>query len=250
MTTQFDPTDPTRFEEMYRDGRLQHGLPAATPWDIGGPQPVVQQLVALGAIKGEVLDPGTGPGHHAIYYASKGYSATGIDGSEGALERARDNAKKAGVSVNFQLADATKLEGLDGRFDTVVDCAFYHTFSTEPELQKSYVQALRRATKPGARLYMFEFGEHNVNGFKMPRSLSENDFRDVLPTGGWEITYLGTTTYQVNMSAETLEMMAKRNPDMADQMQTFMDLFRAIEPRLVNGRVHAPFWEVHATRVD
>jgi SAM-dependent methyltransferase len=250
MTTQSDPTDPTRFEEMYRDERLQHGLPAATPWDIGGPQPVVQQLVALGAIKGEVLDPGTGPGHHAIYYASKGYSATGIDGSEGALERARDNAKKAGVSVNFQLADATKLEGLGGRFDTVVDCAFYHTFSTEPELQKSYVQALRRATKPGARLYMFEFGEHNVNGFKMPRSLSENDFRDVLPTGGWEITYLGTTTYQVNMSAETLEMMAKRNPDMADQMQTFMDLFRAIEPWLVNGRVHAPFWEVHATRVD
>jgi SAM-dependent methyltransferase len=250
MTTQSDPTDPTRFEEMYRDERLQHGLPAATPWDIGGPQPVVQQLVALGAIKGEVLDPGTGPGHHAIYYASKGYPATGIDGSEGALERARDNAKKAGVSVNFQLADATKLEGLDGRFDTVVDCAFYHTFSTEPELQKSYVQALRRATKPGARLYMFEFGEHNVNGFKMPRSLSENDFRDVLPTGGWEITYLGTTTYQVNMSAETLEMMAKRNPDMADQMQTFMDLFRAIEPWSVNGRVHAPFWEVHATRVD
>ena len=50
MTTQFDPTDPTRFEEMYRDDRMSHGLPAATPWDIGGPQPVVQRLVALGAI--------------------------------------------------------------------------------------------------------------------------------------------------------------------------------------------------------
>ena len=44
----------------------------------------------------------------------KGYSATGIDGSAGALERARENAQKAGVSVNFELADATKLEGLDG----------------------------------------------------------------------------------------------------------------------------------------
>ena len=75
-------------------------------------------------------------------------------------------------------------------------------------MQKSYAQALHRATKPGARLYMFEFGEGNVNGFKMMRSLSENDFRDVLPVGGWEITYLGTTTYQVNMSAETIELMA------------------------------------------
>jgi SAM-dependent methyltransferase len=250
MTTQFDPTDPTRFEQMYRDDRLSNGLPAATPWDIGGPQPVVQQLVALGAIKGEVLDPGTGPGHHAIYYASKGYAATGIDGSPGALERARENAQKAGVSVNFELADATKLEGLENRFDTVVDCAFYHTFSTEPELQKSYAQALHRATKPGARLYMFEFGEHNVNGFKMLRSLSEKDFRDVLPLGGWEISYLGTTTYQVNMSAETIEMMAARNPDMADQVEDMLARFRAMEPWLVDGRLHAPFWEVHATRAD
>jgi SAM-dependent methyltransferase len=250
MTTQFDPTDPARFEQMYRDDRLSNGLPAATPWDIGGPQPVVQQLVALGAIKGEVLDPGTGPGHHAIYYASKGYSATGVDGSAGAVERARENAQKAGVSVNFELADATKLGGLENRFDTVVDCAFYHTFSTEPELQKSYAQALHRATKPGARLYMFEFGEHNVNGFKMLRSLSEKDFRDVLPLGGWEITYLGTTTYQVNMSAETIEMMAARNPDMADQAQDMLARFHAMEPWLVDGRLHAPFWEVHATRAD
>jgi SAM-dependent methyltransferase len=248
--TAFDATDPTRFEEMYRDERLSHGLPAATPWDIGGPQPVVQQLVALGAIKGEVLDPGTGPGHHAIYYAAKGYKATGIDGSAGAIERARENAQQAGVSVNFELADATRLEGLENRFDTVVDCAFYHTFSTEPELQKSYVQALRRATKPGARLYMFEFGKHDVNGFTMLRSLSEDDFRQVLPLGGWEITYLGTTTYQVNMSAETIEMMAARNPDMAEHAESLLERFRAMEPWLVNGRVHAPFWEVHATRAD
>ncbi len=97
---------------------------------------------------------------------------------------------------------------------------------------------------------MFEFGEGNVNGFKMMRSLSENDFRDVLPVGGWEITYLGTTTYQVNMSAETIELMAARNPDMAEQSKSLLERFRAMEPWLVNGRVHAPFWEVHAARID
>ena len=245
-----DVTDPSRFEEMYRDDRTSNGLPAATPWDIGGPQPVVQQLVALGAVKGDVLDPGTGPGHHAIYYASKGYSATGIDGSAGALARARENAQRAGVSVNFELADATKLDGLEARFDTVVDCAFYHPFSTDPDLQRSYAEALHRATKPGARLYMFEFGEHDVNGVKMLRSLSEDDFRQVLPDRGWEITYLGPTTYQVNMSVETIEMMAARNPDMAEQAQEMLARFRAMEPWLHGGRVHAPFWEVHATRVD
>jgi SAM-dependent methyltransferase len=250
MTIEFDPNDPARFEDAYRDLRVSHGLPAATPWDIGGPQPVVKQLVALGAVRGEVLDPGTGPGHHAIYYASKGHSVTGIDGSEGALERARENARKAGVSVNFQLADAMKLDGLENRFDTVVDCAFYHTFSTDAELQRSYARALHRATKPGARLYMFEFGIGNVNGFRMPRSLSEDDFRQVFPDAGWEITHLGPTTYLVNMSSETLDMMIARNPEAAEQIKPLADRFKTIEPWLTNGLAHAPFWEVHATRVD
>jgi SAM-dependent methyltransferase len=248
--TQPAPVDPSRFEEMYRDEQVTHGLPTATPWDIGGPQPVVQQLVALGAVKGEVLDPGTGPGHHAIYYASKGLSATGIDASPAGLERARENARKAGVSVNFQLADATKLEGLESHFDTVVDCAFYHTFSTDPELQRSYARALHRATKPGARLYMFEFGVGNVNGFQMPRSLSEEDFRLVFPDAGWEISYLGPTTYQVNMSSQAIEMMLARNPDQAEAFEPLLERFRVIEPWLTNGRAHAPFWEMHATRVD
>lgn len=250
MTTPFDPTDPARFDESYRDQRVVRGLPAATPWDIGGPQPVVQQLVAVGAVRGEVLDPGTGPGHHAIYYASQGLSATGVDGSATAIERARDNAQKAGVTVDFQVADATKLDGLDGRFDTVVDCAFYHTFSTAPELQKSYVEALHRATRPGARLFMFEFGEGDINGFRMLRSLSADDFRQVLPLGGWEITYMGPTTYQINVSPESIELLAARNPDMADEVEGMLAQYRAMEPWLASGRAHAPFWEVHATRVD
>ncbi|MBI2699417.1 MULTISPECIES: class I SAM-dependent methyltransferase [Mycobacterium] len=250
MTQAFDPTDPSRFEESYRDERVVRGLPAATPWDIGGPQPVVQQLVALGAVRGEVLDPGTGPGHHAIYYASQGLSVTGVDGSVTAIERARDNAAKAGVTVDFRVADATKLEGLDGRFDTVVDCAFYHTFITAPELQESYLQALHRATRPGARLFMFEFGEGEINGFKMLRSVSGDDLRQMLPRCGWEITYLGPTTYQINTSPESIELLAARNPDMADQVETMLEQYRAMEPWLDSGRVHAPFWEVHATRVD
>ena len=242
--------DPTRYEKMYADQQVSHGLPAATPWDIGGPQPVVQQLVALGAIKGEVLDPGTGPGHHAIYYASQGCSATGIDSSPTAIERAKENARQAGVSVNFQVGDAMTLEGFENRFDTVVDCAFYHLFSDVTELKRLYARNLRRATKPGARLYMFEFGVGNINGFQMPRSLSEDDFRQVFPDAGWEITHLGPTTYLVNMSVENIEMMVARNPDMADQMAPLLERFRVIEPWLTNGRAHAPFWEMHATRLD
>ncbi|CNM38950.1 thiopurine S-methyltransferase (tpmt) superfamily protein [Mycobacterium tuberculosis] len=45
-------------------------------------------------------------------------------------------------------------------------------------------------------------------------------------------------------------MIAARNPDMAAEAEKMLERFRVMEPWLVNGRVHAPFWEVHATRVD
>lgn len=244
------PDDPNLFDERYRDTRTAHGLPAATPWDIGGPQPVVQQLAALGAIRGEVLDPGTGPGHHAIYLASQGHSVTGIDVSPTAIERARRNAETAGVSVNFELGDAITLDGIQDRFDTVIDCAFYHTFASETEPHLTYLQALYRATRPGARLYLFAFGAHTVNGFQMPRSLSESHFRQLWPAGGWQISYLGPTTYRVHLDGEAIDQMAARNPDLADQMALTRDRFRVIEPWLTNGIVHAPFWEIHATRID
>ncbi|HEX7321411.1 MAG TPA: class I SAM-dependent methyltransferase, partial [Mycobacterium sp.] len=39
MTRASEPspgTDAERFEQVYRDDRKLQGLPAATPWDIGG----------------------------------------------------------------------------------------------------------------------------------------------------------------------------------------------------------------------
>ncbi|MGZ4530065.1 MAG: class I SAM-dependent methyltransferase [Mycobacterium sp.] len=134
------------FEPLYDEAEHTGGR---IPWDIGGPQPVVQQLVAYGGIRGEVLDPGTGPGYHAIHFAAQGYSATGIDDSPSAIERAKRNAERAGVQVDFQVADATKLDGFEGRFDTVVDSAFYHVFLNDEATQTRYAQALHRATKPG-----------------------------------------------------------------------------------------------------
>ncbi len=91
----------TGFDELYRDERTVNGLPPRTPWDIGGPQPAVQLLVAYGAIRGRVLDPGTGPGNNAIHYARNGIQATGVDSSPAAIERANLNAERGGVDVDF-----------------------------------------------------------------------------------------------------------------------------------------------------
>jgi hypothetical protein len=72
----------------------------------------------------------------------------------------------------------------------------------------------------------------------------------VFPDAGWEISYLGPTTYQINMSSASLDRMRQRYPEQSEQMEQVAERFRTLEPLLTNGRVHAPFWEVHATRVD
>jgi 2-polyprenyl-3-methyl-5-hydroxy-6-metoxy-1,4-benzoquinol methylase len=69
--------------------------------------------VAYGALKGEVLDPGTGPGHHVIHFASKGNPTTGIDSSAAAIDRAERSAQRAGATVEFRIADAVAATRLD-----------------------------------------------------------------------------------------------------------------------------------------
>ncbi|AOW95134.1 methyltransferase [Rhodococcus sp. WMMA185] len=236
---------------MYRSGQAADGASTLTPWDIGGPQPVVQELVAYGALRGEVLDPGTGPGHHAIYFASKGYSVTGIDASPTAIEQAKHNAQTAGVTVDFQVADAIALDGLEGRFDTVVDSAFFHTFEEDEDTQKRYLLALHRATKPGARLFMFEFGSHNVNGIELP-GFSAEDFERVLPASGWRIDYLGTTTYQARFTPEVFAKMSTliSDPRWLERMKPLLEAFQVVAPLLEDHLVHMPFWALHATRID
>jgi SAM-dependent methyltransferase len=134
---------------------------------------------------------------------AQGFSATGVDGSPAAIERAKRNAEKAAVQVDFRVTDATALDGFEGRFDTVVDSAFRHVFMDDEDTQRRYAQALHRATMPGARLFMSEFGRHNVNGLQFD-GLPADNFERVLGAAGWRVDYLGTSTYVGVFSPQTL----------------------------------------------
>ena len=237
-----------------RDAPMPPEPPESTPWDIGGPQPAVQQLVAYGALRGTVLDPGTGPGHHAIYYAAHGYSVTGIDHSPAAIELARRNAEAAGVQVDFQVADALELTGFDGRFDTVVDSAFYHVFQDDEQLQLRYARTLHRVTRPGARLFMFEAGRHNVNGWQLD-GLPADDLRRVLAAAGWRTDYLGPATYQGRFDLDSFAAMrefltAIDRPDLLAGVTALHERFCVLQPLLTDNLIHMPFWSVAATRLD
>ena len=210
MSTPAFRPDTETFDKLYRE------QPSDVPWDVHQAQPRLMELEALGGFSGEVLDIGCGLGDNAIYLASRGYSVTGLDGSAAAIEEARRRAAAAGVSVNFDVADATDLRGYEGRFDTVVDSALYHCLDEEG--QQAYIAALYRATRPGARLHLSCFSDGNVNGVIAPMGhVPETNLRDTLTANGWRIDFVGPTTYLGN--AVGFQGAGEMPPEAQEQMR-------------------------------
>lgn len=133
------------FNAVYEGGDLLPGAAIkSVPWDIGEAQPAVVEMEREGRFRGEILDVGCGPGDNAVFLAGLGYRVTAVDAASTAVEQARQRAR--GLDVEFAVADATSLSGYEGRFDTVLDSALYHTLDERGRLR--YVAALHRATSP------------------------------------------------------------------------------------------------------
>lgn len=250
--------DRESYERLYRGESAFPGAPApdAIPWDIRQAQPRLMELEALGAIRGQVLDAGCGLGDNAIYLARRGYSVAGFDSSPTAIEQARARASDAGVEVRFDVADATELTGYDERFDTVVDSALYHCLNDED--RHAYAAAVHRATRLGARWFIYCFSGDNINGITAPmEAVPEADIRGTLINAGWRIDFLGPTTFVGKTSgfsgsfgklpeAVLLEMP----PRQAEQMRLSAQRMTTILPLIEGARIHLPCNVVHTTRTE
>ena len=124
--------------------------------------PVAAQLVKFAEIKpGErVLDVATGTGVVAITAARHGAKVTGLDLTPPLLEQARQNAKIAGVDVEWQEGDAEALPYPNGSFD-VVTSEFGHMFAPRPDVATA---EMRRVLKPGGRVAFATWPPEHVVG--------------------------------------------------------------------------------------
>lgn len=68
----------------------------------------------------QVLDSACGTGMHTIELSRRGYIAAGADLSAGMIARARENARSAGVSVDFRVAGFGELASHFQGFDAVL----------------------------------------------------------------------------------------------------------------------------------
>lgn len=212
------------------------------PFDIGEPQPVVVALADSGALGGEVLDIGCGPGNNAVFLVECGYRVTGIDWARAALRIARQRAQEHGVAVEFVHADATTLQGVPQRFNAVLDSALYICLS---DAQRSaYAAALHRVTMPGAQLHLFCLADTDSPGIGQHQmAVSRDNLREHLATH-WDIRSIEPADYTLRLTYQDLEHTG------ADRFQLVggwtIDPTTAPTDHL--GRILAPFWHLHAER--
>jgi SAM-dependent methyltransferase len=154
------------------------------PWDIGRPQPTVARLALVGGFTGTVLDAGCGTGENSLLVAALGLPVLGVDVAETALSMAREKAAERGIAVEFEWADALRLELLGRRFDTVLDCGLFHSLDGRERLE--YVASLASVAAKGATLYVLCFsdvgsdtGPHPVSGGELAAPFG--------PGSGWNV---------------------------------------------------------------
>jgi SAM-dependent methyltransferase len=166
------------FENAYKGEAAELGLGTKPPWSIGEPQPVIAALIDQGKFRGDVLDVGCGEAAVDLYLAERGYTTVGLDLSPTAIELAKAEAAKRGLTnASFAVADISAFTGYDGRFETIVDSTLFHSIPVEA--REGYQQSIVRAAAPGASYFVLVFDRAGLpNGPANP--VTEDELREVV----------------------------------------------------------------------
>jgi 2-heptyl-1-hydroxyquinolin-4(1H)-one methyltransferase len=151
-------TQPTdfEFESAYRGESAQFGEGTRPPWSIDAPQPELSALIDQGKFHGDVLDVGCGEGAISLTLAELGHTTVGLDLSPTAIDLARREAAKWGLTrATFEVADISDFTGYDGRFGTIVDSTLFHSIPVEA--REGYQRSISRAAAPGASYFALVF---------------------------------------------------------------------------------------------
>jgi len=98
-----------------------------------------------------ILDIGCGTGRHSIELAKRGYSVKGIDLSENMLNRAKEKASEAAVSIDFEQADARNFH-FPGQFDlAIMLCEGAFSLMETDEMNFAILKNAAEALKPGGK---------------------------------------------------------------------------------------------------
>ncbi|MCU0961775.1 MAG: class I SAM-dependent methyltransferase [Pirellulaceae bacterium] len=160
-------------------------------WDTGRVASDLRDAVRTQLLRpGRAVEFGCGNGTNAVFLAQEGFDVTALDLAPTALAQARQRAEQAGVQVRWLLADVTAPPELEP-VDVVFDRGCYH--GVRRENAQGYVAALRRVTRPGARILILAGNANEQTGSGPPR-VTEQELRDDF-SAGFRFIHLETTRF-------------------------------------------------------
>ncbi|MEV4315664.1 class I SAM-dependent methyltransferase [Actinocrispum sp. NPDC049592] len=217
------------FESAYRGQAPEMGQGNRPPWSLGEPQPAIAALIDAGRFHGEILDAGCGEGATSLYLAEQGFTTVGLDLSPTAIELARTQAARRGLSSNatFAVADISCFTGYDGRFGTIVDSTLFHSMPVE--LRRGYQESIVRAAAPGASYFVLVFDSATVPGGNV-NPVSAEELREVVGAY-WTIDEIQPARIHANVPANFPGFRDFAGSDVRDEG---------------NGRKSAPAWLLSA----
>lgn len=124
------------------------------PWDSGVSPPELLAFIK-DRTPGRALDLGCGTGTNAITLARHGWQVWGVDFAVQAIAQARRKASRAGVKVSLKVGDVTRVEGIRGSFDLILDIGCLHSLSKEGK--EAYIANLDRLLAEGGTFLLYGF---------------------------------------------------------------------------------------------
>ena len=149
--------DREAWNERYRAEELVWGAE---------PNRFVAEVLGRRPPAGRALDLACGEGRNGIWLAKRGWSVTGIDSSDVAIERARRLGAAEGVEVEWIRADVTSHRAAPGAFALVL----VSYLQLPAEARRLALEGAAAALAPGGELFMIGHALRNrTEGVGGPR---------------------------------------------------------------------------------
>ena len=180
--------------ETYWEQRYQYGH---IPWDTGKPDfNLISMVLRRPIMACRTLEIGCGTGSNAIWLAQNGFTVTGTDISETAIQMANDNALMKGVNCQFFRADFLKDEIFGQPYGFAFDRACFDCFDTDEERSLFARNVWRHLRNGGLWLSLIGSADALVYDDSTPRRTARDIVVAVEPL--FEVLWLTTIYFDSN----------------------------------------------------